>query len=124
MSSPVVLLVGLASDSVNFSKWSDLTVEKLERAFAEVKSQLEEAGFTPVWCLTDSGETSNEVLKKALIEQEPDIVSVGAGVRADPDHLRLFEQMVNTVHEFAPQAKIAFNSDPMDTIPSVQRWAI
>jgi malate/lactate dehydrogenase len=31
--------------------------------------------------------------------------------------------MINAVHEHAPKARICFNTNPMDTIASVQRWA-
>ena len=32
------------------------------------------------------------------------------------------ERVVNLIHELAPKAKICFNTNPMDTVASVQRW--
>lgn len=118
-----ILLVGLRSDSVDFSKWPDITAESLQRAFEEVKEQLVGAGYTVRWCLTDAGETARDVLRDALTAFAPDVVSIGAGVRADPDHLRLFEDFVNLTRDLAPAARFAFNTDPMDTVRSVKRAA-
>jgi len=118
-----VLLVGLRSESVDFEKWPELTKETLESAFSEVKEKLAAAGFDSKWCLTDDGDTASGALRQALESFDPDIVSIGAGVRADPDLLLLFEELVNVVHRLCPRARLAFNTDPPDTIASVQRAA-
>ncbi|WP_394220393.1 hypothetical protein [Alteromonas gracilis] len=120
--SKKVLLIGLKSDAVDFKKWPQLTKEKLEAAFLQVVSELKENGYDAKWCLTDSGETASEQVVDALSAEQPDIVLVGAGVRTDPDHFLLFEKLINVIHSKAPQAKIAFNSLPYDTLESVQRW--
>ena len=116
-----VLLVGLESAAVDFARWPELTVEKLEAAFAAVERALADEGMESRWCLVDSGATACDQLAAALTQFAPDVVSIGAGVRADPAHLHLFERMVNLVHKQAPQAVFAFNTDPMDTIASVRR---
>lgn len=120
--SKKVLLIGLKSDAVDFKKWPQLTKEKLEAAFLKVVSELKENGYDAKWCLTDSGETAIEQVHEALKTEQPNIVLVGAGVRTDPDHFLLFEQLINVIHSQAPNAKIAFNSLPYDTLESVQRW--
>ena len=117
-----VLLIGLKSDAVDFEKWPQLTKEKLEAAFVQVVSELNENGYDATWCLTDRGETAKEQVEDALLEYTPDIVLVGAGVRTDPDHFLLFETLINIIHKNAPKAKIAFNTLPYDTLESVQRW--
>jgi hypothetical protein len=50
-------------------------------------------------------------------------VLIGAGVRKDDDQFLVFEMLVNVVHEFAPQARIAFNTGPTDSDSAIQRWA-
>jgi len=56
-------------------------------------------------------------------EQTPyDCVMIGAGVRIVPSNFILFEQMVNVVHEHAPQARICFNQMPADIAEAVKRW--
>ena len=118
-----VVMIGLRSDAVDFSKWPELSVEKLEAAFAKVASDLSAAGHDPVWCLTDSGETAEEQVTKDLKAHQPDVVLIGAGVRSDADHFLLFEKVINLVHEHAPQAKICFNTQPLDSVEAVERWA-
>ena len=118
-----VLLVGLQSSSADFSKWPGLTKEKLEQSLAAVEAQLRDDGFEAAWCLTDDGATAETVLEKALVDFQPDIVSIGAGVRVDPDLLLLFEAFVNIAHRVSPDARFAFGTSPMDTIAAVHRAA-
>ena len=118
-----VLLIGLRSDCVDFGKWPQLSVEKLEMAFKQVISDLSNVGYTAIWCLTDQGETAPEQVTTALVEEKPDIVLVGTGVRVDPDLFLLFETVINLIHQHAPNAKIAFNSLPNDSVEAVKRWS-
>ena len=118
-----VLLLGLRSDCVNYEKWPQLSPQKLESAFADVIDQLSTEGFDAKWCLTDQGDTAEEVVINALDDFKADIVVVGAGVRTDPDLFRLFEVVINIIHEKAPKAKIAFNTIPHDTVEAVKRWS-
>ncbi len=120
--SKKVVLIGLRSDCVDYGKWPELTPEKLEAAFAEVRNTLIEAGYNAVWCLTDQGETAEQQIEEALKQERPDVVLVGAGVRTDPDLLLLFEKVINLVHEHAPQGRIAFNTLPYDSVEAVERW--
>lgn len=118
-----VLLVGLRSDVVDYAKWPELTPEKLEAAFQSVLSELEDAGYKAEWCLTDTGETARAQLKESLKSFEPEVVLIGAGVRKDEGHFLLFEEMINVVHELAPNARITFNTLPYDSVAAVQRWS-
>lgn len=122
-NSQKVLLIGLHPDSVDYDKWPQLSPEKLEKAFAEVISELNEQGYQGVWCLTDQGETAAEQVEHSLKKEVPDIVLVGAGVRTDPDLLLLFETVINAIHLHAPKAKIAFNRLPYDSVAAVKRWS-
>ncbi len=123
INSKKVLLIGLRSDCVDYEKWPELSVEKLEAAFEKVISDLSNEGYTGIWCLTDQGDTASEQVTTALIDEKPDIVLVGAGVRVDPDLFFLFETVINLIHEHAPKAKIAFNSLPNDSVEAVKRWS-
>ena len=118
-----VLLIGLRSDCVDYEKWPQLSPEKLESAFSEVIDELKSEGYDGIWCLTDPGETARGVVTDALKKNSPDIVVVGAGVRTDPDLFGLFEIVINLVHEYAPNARIAFNQLPYDTVEAVKRWS-
>ena len=51
-----------------------------------------------------------------------DCVVIGAGLRAPPERLFLFEKVLNLVHRLAPRASICFNTTPADTAEAVRRW--
>ena len=121
--SKSVLLIGLKSSAVNFEKWPELTSEKLENAFASILSDLTEAGFHASWCLTESDASlASQQVSNQLKKHSPNIVVIGAGVRKDPDHLLMFEQILNIVMSEAPGCKLAFNTLPFDTVDAVKRW--
>lgn len=116
-----VLLVGLATAAVDFEKWPELTPEKLECAFKSVLKAMDEEGFDSRWCLISEGEAALAAVEKELREGSFDVVVIGAGVRADPDHLHLFERLVNAMLRLAPGSRIAFNTLPFDTVEAVKR---
>ena len=122
MRQTKVLLVGLRSSSVDFDKWPQLSVEKLEAAFEQVLGDFKRDDFDARWCLTDTGDTAEQQLVADLRAFSPYIVLIGAGVRTDPDHLLLFERMINVVHKVSPASKIAFNTLPYDSVEAVRRW--
>lgn len=117
-----VVLIGLHPDVVDYDKWPMLTPEKLMDALNSEKASLEGEGFEAEVMLVDRGETAEQVVRDALGAKDYDCVVIGAGVRKDDDHFLLFEKLVNVLHELAPNAKIAFNTNPSDTAEAVKRW--
>lgn len=117
-----VLLLGLLPSVVDFSSFPDLNEEKLAAGLKAQEKSLCDLGFDAKWCLFDRGETACAVVKAALEATRYDVVLVGAGVRTVPAHFALFEQLLNIVHEHAPQARICFNTRPTDTQEAVLRW--
>ena len=115
-----VLFVGLAPEHVNYEKWPDLTPEKLRAGLAGVIQELNDAGHTATPCFTDTGATAADVLSAELTKGH-DIVLIGAGVRTDPDHFLLFENMINIIHRQAPDATLCFNTNPFDSLDAVNR---
>jgi hypothetical protein len=84
--------------------------------------QMRALGFDTEICLIDLGETAEQVTTAALQAKAFDCVVIGAGLRLPPPQLLLFEKVINLVHQFAPAAKICFNTNPADTAAAVQRW--
>ena len=119
---PQVLMVGLHPDVVHYEKWSGMTAEKLIAALRADEERLNNAGYETRICFVDHGETARDTVMAELAANEIDCIMIGAGVRKDPDEFLLFETLVNTVHEHAPQAKICFNTGPTDSVAAVQRW--
>ena len=122
MHTKSILLVGLHPDAVDYAKWPELSDDKLRTAFEQVRTELTTTGFNAHWCLVGAGPEANDTLADALAKHTPDVVLLGAGVRTDPDHHLLFEQLINTIHAAAPHAKIAFNTSPFDSAEAVARW--
>ena len=78
-------------------------------------------GYEVQSCLVDTGNTAEGVLRSQLSKRSVDCVMIGAGLRA-PEHLLLFEKLLNVIHAEAPGAKICFNTTPADSAEAVRRW--
>lgn len=118
-----VLMVGWHPSAVNYDKYPGLTPEKLEASLRADETGLTALGYEATLAFIHSSETAASDLAGMLQGTAYDVVLIGAGVRKDDEHFLVFEQLVNVVHEHAPQARIAFNTGPMDSAAAVQRWA-
>lgn len=121
--SKKVLMVGWHPSVVDYTKYPGLTPEKLETALRADETKLKGLGFDASLVFITDGETAASELSERLKAQVFDVVMIGAGVRKDDEHFLVFEQLVNAVHENAPQARIAFNTGPTDSDAAVLRWA-
>ena len=117
-----VLLIGWHPDVVNYEKWPDLTPEKLAHGLEAERAKLTDLGIEASWLLVKDAESGAKDLADRLSGNRYDVVLIGAGVRKDDDHFLVFERLVNVIHEHAPQARIAFNTNPSDTAGAIQRW--
>lgn len=117
-----VALVGLDPSVVAYHKWPGLTPERLEGGLRADVVRFAEHGIDAEICFVDHGETAEATVRAALAATDYDCVLIGAGVRTDPDEFRLFETLVNVVHEAAPGTRICFNTGPTDSVEAVQRW--
>jgi len=86
------------------------------------EDELTRLGYSVQMCLTDFGETAETVVQSQLKQKRFDCILIGAGVRTIPSNFILFEKLINVVHEYAPQARLCFNTMPNDTAEAVQRW--
>ncbi|MDR4512319.1 MAG: hypothetical protein MRJ93_11525 [Nitrososphaeraceae archaeon] len=73
-------------------------------------------------CLADLDGTADLVVTLKLTKTQFDGVMIGDGIRTIPEHLLLFEKLINLVHQYVHTAKICFNTKPSDTADAVQRW--
>ncbi|MBK6833347.1 MAG: hypothetical protein IPG89_03350 [Bacteroidetes bacterium] len=122
-----VLVIGIDPALIDFTTpefaaMPGLTAEKVEMGIKNSIKQLNEIGYDAHLCWTDFGATANDVIKQHLNEIHFDCVIIGAGIRKPDSNFLFFEKAINVIHEYAPQAKICFNTNPMDTVASVQRW--
>ena len=120
-----VLVVGLDPTLIDFSDPGYPPGMNATKVFAGLKSsedELTRLGYRVQMCMTDFGETAEAVVQSQLEQERFDCILIGAGVRTNPSNFLLFEKLINVVHEYAPQAKICFNTLPSDTAAAVKRW--
>lgn len=122
-----VLVIGIDPKWIDFSSpefaaMPGITAEKVFTGITGSITALNDIGYDAKLCWTDLGSTAMDVIKSHLQKRDFDCVLIGAGIRKADSNFNLFENMINTIHEFAPKAKICFNTNPMDTVASVQRW--
>jgi hypothetical protein len=122
-----VLSIGLQPQLIDFADpayaaFPGMTAEKVQGGLDKDIAALNALGYDAKLCLTDFGETAEAVIRTTLEQNSYDCVVIGAGMRAIDKNFLLFEKVLNVVHEYAPQARICFNTSPFDTAEAVQRW--
>ena len=120
-----VLVIGLDPTLIDFSQPGyppGMTAAKVFAGLQACEHELTGLGYSVEMCFTDFGETAESVVRDHLNRERFGCVLIGAGVRAVPSNLLLFEKLINVVHEHAPQARLCFNTVPGDTTAAVQRW--
>ena len=118
-----VLLIGLDPKVVDYASLpTKLDEPTLREGLVADEKRLRDLGYDAGWLLVDRGETAEAVVAAELDAKTFDCILVGAGIRTIAPLFALFEKLLNVIHEKAPTAKIAFNSQPNDTAESVQRW--
>jgi len=122
-----VLVIGLDPSLIDFSSpdyaaFPGMDAAKVMQGLKASEESLTRLGYDVQLCLTDFGETAEMMVRGQLEGKRYDCIVIGAGVRAVPGNLLLFEKLINAVHAYAPQAKICFNTKPTDTVEAVQRW--
>lgn len=118
-----VLMVGWHPSAVDFSRWPGLTAEKLLASLNADKEKIAENGHEVTLAFIHTADSAAGDLQSLLEQGTYDIVMIGAGVRRVDEHFLVFERLVNVVHEFAPKARIAFNTRPEDSADAIERWA-
>ncbi len=126
MNTKKVLIVGIDPFLIDFSTeefaaFPGLTATKVETGIKGSIQQLNQIGYEADLCWVDFGPTAANVLEKKLKQGVFDTVLIGAGIRIPEKNFMLFENLLNVVHQYAPKAKICFNTHPGDTIAAVER---
>lgn len=122
-----VLLIGIQPELINFEDSAyasspGLNAAKIMAALTAEKLRLNEMGYDAQLCHTDFGETAEAVVRGKISEKHYDCILIGAGVRTIVPNFLLFEKLINIIHEYAPSARICFNTKPSDTAEAVRRW--
>jgi len=122
-----ILLIGidptlLDFSSPDFAAMPGITAELIEAGTKASLDQLISLGYNAEKCWVDLGNTASAVIETKLKNAQFDAVIIGAGIRVAESNFLLFEKIVNTIHEHAPNARICFNTSPKDNAAAVQRW--
>lgn len=119
-AKPSIILVGFKPENkIVPENLKDFLTKALESATRDVEG----AGYEltiidPVPYL----EKGLQNLVDYFSQQRPEGVCVGFGVRAQPEHTFVFEQLIEAVRRGSPGAKIMFNTNPGSTLEAIQRW--
>lgn len=122
MSQKKVVLIGWHPDAVDFSRYPGMSADKLRAALEGDCNTLNQQGYEASILYIESADSAFNTATNALQNTRYDCVLIGAGVRRDDDSFLVFEQLINAVHQSAPQAKICFNTNPSDSADAVKRW--
>ncbi|SEN47379.1 hypothetical protein [Nonomuraea pusilla] len=112
-----VLVIGL--DPAKIQGWDP---QPIQTAIARGQARLDDRGIEADYCLVALDENPERAVVEALTRREYACVVVGAGIRKHEPLLKFFEKVVNLVRQHAPDAAIAFNSTPEDTVNAALRW--
>lgn len=120
-----VLFVGQRPETVDFSDPAlppGFTAEKIQAGIAIALAKMKERGWEADPCMIPPDETAGPLVEKQLLTKTYDCVVIGGGLRVPPKSLLLFEAIVNAVHKAAPNATIAFNTQPENSADAAARW--
>lgn len=122
-----VLSVGIILSLIDFSSpdyaaFPGMNADKVMAALENDIELLKSLGYDAELGLVDFGKTAEASLLQLLQSKNYDCIIVGAGVRLVAANTPLFEKLINVIHEHAPNAKLCFNTGPMDTAEAVRRW--
>lgn len=118
-----VLLIGLEPTLIKhgYEKFSNLDPQKvLEGIKNEIETGLN-LGYKiePCFINPDGSDIGN--ITKKISQKQFDCIVIGAGIRIIPEHLLLFEKVINLVHQNVPDSRICFNTNPTDTVEAINR---
>ncbi len=119
-----ILLVGYAPETVDFSDPDlppGMTVARVHAGIAVALKQFAERGWESDVCYIRPDETAAPTVALQLSSTHYDCVVIGGGVRLPRRGLALFEAVINAVRTAAPDAAIAFNTQPNDSADAAAR---
>jgi hypothetical protein len=120
-----ILIIGEDPSQIDFDAPDapkGMSAEKVMAGLNGSVERLRRAGHSADLLLTKDAETVEAQTREATARASYDIFVIGAGLRTLPPMAAQFEQLVNVLHEQAPTAKFAFNSQPDDSDVAALRW--
>ena len=117
MSNRTVLVIGFDPHAV-----PGVDAATVETAIALGQKRFDDASIEADTCLIKPDDTARPQIVEALGRKPYACVVVGGGIRKPEPALELFETVINLIRQHAPQAAIAFNTNPTTSLDAALRW--
>jgi hypothetical protein len=120
-----ILIIGEDPAQIDFDAPDapkDMSAAKVMDGLNGSLARLKTAGHAATLVLTKDAETVERQITEALARASYDVIVIGAGLRTLPPMALQFERLINVLHKKAPNAKLAFNSQPGDSDAAAMRW--
>ena len=111
-----VLLIGLDPRKI-----AGFDPAPVEMAIAMGHKRFVDAGIEVDTCLVEIDAAARAIIATALQAKPYGVVVVGGGIRKPDDLVELFEDVIDLIRHHAPQAAIAFNTNPTTSLDAAQR---
>ena len=111
-----VLLIGLDPRKI-----AGFDPAPVEMAIAMGHKRFVDAGIEVDTCLVEIDAAARAIIATALQAKPYGVVVVGGGIRKPDDLVELFEDVIDLIRHHAPQAAIAFNTNPMTSVDAAKR---
>ncbi len=116
--SSSVLIIGEDPSLIDFDAPDappDMSAAKVMEGLEGSRDRLRARGFEAEILLTGEEDALETQVGAALARRDWTVIVIGAGLRVLPPMAQRFEQLMNLLHEQAPAARFAFNSQPDDS---------
>ena len=118
-----ILSLGLHPSAIDYSLHPGLDEATLTARIASGEAGLRDAGFDIVPCPVPADPDEAETMIRECVAANPvGLVMIGAGLRAAPEHVLLFERVVNLLNRLVPGIVFCFNTSPETTVDALRRW--
>jgi hypothetical protein len=111
-----VLLIGLDPHKI-----PGFDPAPVEIAIAMGHKRFIEAGIEVDTCLVEIGAAARTIIANALQAKPYGVVVVGGGIRKPDELVELLEDVIDLIRRHAPQAAIAFNTNPVTSLDAATR---
>jgi hypothetical protein len=122
---PRILLIGIDPDKMDFSGPGvppGVNAQMVHMAIAMGNTRMAERGLACDMLLVAPDEPNDDALIRQLEQTSYGVIVIGGGLRKPDATVALLERMLNAIHAHAPNAKIAFNTNPTDSADAAMRW--
>lgn len=118
---PRVLKVGLDASQVDYSQLSGVTEHGVREGGLAADRDLEAVGLNVTTCALFKWDVEASLLRAAVRRANFDCVMIGAGLRSVPEHVVLFEKVLEVLRQECSSVPVCFNLGPEDTLAAVRR---